>query len=282
MSQLIDLCGTPIQLDKIRDFRLVKRECLYYPAYQETETQGFSLFARFGAENKKKFKFVQMVPFGILLSDKEKPSPGSYEIKSFGEAEATKVLADLRKALCNAANIAADLLRIDTSGNKEFHILTAGRRITDIKLRDIPAKVSFLSGKVSDVYKNDSIYEFLGEPISPTVVTIPTLVVTVEKATHVFFGGGIDLADAESAYHALFEAYNQYQADKAKKKNTASFPAFNLPKLDLTAITLQLPFGKGKGTEPESEAPAMLPASSSLSANDEAAHALDSNDQQAT
>lgn len=48
MSQLIDLCGTPIQLDKIRDFRLVKRECLFYPTYQETAAQTFSLFARLG------------------------------------------------------------------------------------------------------------------------------------------------------------------------------------------------------------------------------------------
>ena len=46
MSQLIDLCGTPIQLDKIKDFRLVKRECLFYPAYQEMEEMTFSLFAR--------------------------------------------------------------------------------------------------------------------------------------------------------------------------------------------------------------------------------------------
>ena len=83
MSQLIDLCGMPIQLDKIKDFRLVKRECLFYPAYQEMEEQTFSLFARFGAERKKKFKFVKMVPFGMLLSDKEKPQNGGYEIKSF-------------------------------------------------------------------------------------------------------------------------------------------------------------------------------------------------------
>lgn len=78
MNQLIDLCGTPIQLEKIKDFRLVKRECLFYPAYQEMEEQTFSLFARFGAEKKKKFKFVKMAPFGMLLSDKEKPQNGGY------------------------------------------------------------------------------------------------------------------------------------------------------------------------------------------------------------
>ena len=168
MSQLIDLCGTPIQLDKIRDFRLVKRECLFYPAYQETAAQTFSLFARLGEQHKKKFQFTQMVPFGILLGDKEKPTTGSYEFKSFGEYAASGILASVGKKLENAANIATDVLRIDTSGNREFRVLTSGRRITVIKLRDIPAKVRFLSGKESDVYKNDQYYPVLASRSHPS------------------------------------------------------------------------------------------------------------------
>lgn len=241
MSQMIDLCGTPIQLEQIKSFRLVKRECLYYPAYQETESQVASIFARFGAEKKKKFTFTQMVPFGILLSDKEKPCTGSYEIKSFGEAVTFNLLGDAVKAVGNIVNIAADMLRIDTSGNKEFHILTQGRRLTNLKLRDIPAKVRFLSGKVSDVYKNDPIYDFLGEPISPTVVAVPTLVVTMDKTPLVFFGGGIDLEDAEATYQALFEAYNQYQAALEQKKPAFALPKINInmPKLNMPSIKLQ-------------------------------------------
>lgn len=248
MSQLIDLCGTPIQLDKIKDFRLVKRDCLFYPAYQETEDQAFSLFARFGAEKKKKFKFVQMVPFGILLNDKEKPVNGGYEIKSFGEAAALNVLSGVGKAVGNVANLAADMLRIDTSGNKEFRIRTQGGRVTNIKLRDIPAQVRFLSGKVSDVYKNDSIYEFLGEPIAPTRAAVPTLVVTVEKSTHVFLGGGVDLPDAEATYQQLFEAYKQLQEESEKKKSPAALPKLNLslPKLNMPSIKIQSPFVIGK------------------------------------
>ena len=174
------------------------------------------------------------------------------------------------------------MLRIDTSGNKEFRVLTQGRRVTDIRLRDIPAKVMFLSGKVSDVYKNDPIYEFLGEPISPTVVAIPTLVVTVDKSNYVFFGGGIDLQDAEATYHALFDAYNQYQANSEKKKISAGTPAFKLPKVDLSSISLQLPFGKAKSaiTEDASNRPQTLPQG--LSANEEAAQALENNNHQAT
>lgn len=241
MGQLIDLCGTPIQLEQVKQFRLVKREYLFYPAYKEVQAQSFSLFARKGATDKKKFEFVKMVPFGALLSDKEKPSSGSYEIKSFGEAAAFNVLAEMGKAIGNVATLAADLLRVDTSGNKEFHVLTQGRRMTVIKLRDIPAKVSFLSGKVSDVYKNDPIYEFLGEPISPTVVAVPTLVVTVDKTTHVFFGEGIDLNDAEGTYHALLEAYNKLQEEKPKVKER-NLPKISVPKLSVPTIKIQSPF----------------------------------------
>lgn len=248
MSQLIDLCGMPIQLDKIKDFRLVKRECLFYPAYQEMEEQTFSLFARFGAERKKKFKFVKMVPFGMLLSDKEKPQNGGYEIKSFGEAAVLNVLAGVGKAVENVANLAADVLRIDTSGNKELRIRTQGGRLTSMKLRDIPAKVMFLSGKVSDVYKNDPIYELLGEPIAPTVAVVPTLVITIDKATHVFLGGGIDLDDAEATYHQLFEVYKQFKEESEKKKAPAALPKINLslPKLSMPSIKIQSPFVIGK------------------------------------
>ena len=52
MGTLIDLCGTPIQLEHVRSFRLVKRDCIFCPAYQEMQEQTFSLFARKGAANK--------------------------------------------------------------------------------------------------------------------------------------------------------------------------------------------------------------------------------------
>lgn len=248
MNQLIDLCGTPIQLAKVKDFRLVKRDCLFYPAYQEMEEQTFSLFARFGAEKKKKFKFIQMVPYGILLSEKEKPVNGGYEIKSFGEAAALNILDGVSKAVGGIANIASDMLRIDTSGNKEYRIRTQGGRFETVRLRDIPAQVRFLSGKISDVYKNDSIYDFLGEPIAPTRAAVPALVVTVEKATHVFLGGGIDLADAEAVYQQFFEAYKQFQEESEKGKRPAGLPKLNLnlPRLNIPPIKIQSPLVLGK------------------------------------
>ncbi|MBE5815113.1 MAG: hypothetical protein E7320_07920 [Clostridiales bacterium] len=267
MGQLIDLCGLPIQLGNIKSFQLVKRDFLFHPAYQETAEQTFSLFARRNAESKKKFVYTNMVPYGALLSDKEKPTNKAYEIKSFGEAAGLNILAGVEKAVNSIAGIAVDLLRIDTSGNKTYHVLTEGRRITDIKLRDIPAKVRFLSGKVSDVYKNDPYYEFLGEPIAPIVVSIPTLVVTVDKTTHVFFGGGVDLEDAEATYHTLLNAYNDYQAQQNEKKPQGILPKFNvsLPKIKMPSIKLQSPIAIQKETNTNQ---ASLEESSSMTEHD--------------
>lgn len=242
MSQLIDICGTPIALEKIRNFRLVKRDFLFYPAYQEVATMSFSLFARMGDSNKKKFEFVQMVPFGTLLGDKEKPALGGYEIKSFNEALTFSLIEDAKNALGNVAGLAADFLRIDTSGNKQFTILTTGRRLVKLKMRDIPARVSFLTGKVSDVYKNDPIYSFLGEPIAPVIGSVQALIVTVDKSNYVFFGNGIDVEDIETVYYSLLDAYNQLQSAQdnikprlASPKVTLRFPKVKLPFLKLSS-----------------------------------------------
>ena len=158
------------------------------------------------------------------------------------------VLAGVSKTVGNVANIAADMLRIDTSGNKEYRIRTQGGRLETIKLRDIPAQVRFLSGKVSDVYKNDSIYGYFGEPIAPAKAVMPALAVTVEKSTYVFLGGGIDLEDAEATYHQLFEVYKQYQEESEKKKAPVALPKINLslPKLNMPSIKIQSPFVIGK------------------------------------
>lgn len=254
MGTLIDLCGTPIQLEHVRSFRLVKRDCIFCPAYQEVQEQTFSLFARRGASNKKKFEFVNMVPFGIRLTDKEKPMTDGCEIKSFGEAATFELLTKAGKKLGDVAGIAADMLRIDTSGNQDYKILTPGRNVVHIKLREIPAKVRFLSGKYSDVYKNDSIYEYLGEPIAPIVQPVSTLVVTVDKATHVFFGGGIDLQDAEAVYHSLLDAYNALHEENSKDKLTSGHRlSLSIPKLSIPSIRIQSPFVIQKSTSEAKE-----------------------------
>ena len=253
MAELINICGTPIQLSKIKDFRLTKRECIFYPAYQETEEQTSSVFAKFGAAKKKKFKFVKMVPFGVLLTEREVPSGISHEIKDFGEEIKTNILGKIAhafgKPVGDAATVAVDLVGLDTSGNREYRVLTQGRRVLNVKLRDIPAKVRFLSGKVSDVFLNDSIYKFLGEPISPAIIPIDTLIIMVERVAHVFFGDGFDLEDVQAVYQSLFESYERFKSEKKNAGIHAAMPKLNvqLPKLNMPPVKITIPFARAKG-----------------------------------
>ena len=267
MAQLIDIHGLPVDLEQVSAFRIVPREALYYPAYTETQETKTSLFARFGAQDKKKFRFVNLVPFGILLSPREKPHVGDYRVESFAEAAGQSILAGLGDAIVGVGNLIADALSIDTSGNQQLRILTTGRRVVNTRLRDIPAKVRLLSGKVSDIYKNDPIYPYLGEPISPTIHRTKALEIKINRESFVFFGSGIDISDEEidTTYHALLEAYNQLQKLKEEKKAQPFFqfpkiqlpniqlPKIELPKLELP-IKIQSPFVFGsKDKEPAPE-----------------------------
>ena len=268
MEHLFDLCGMPIQLKKIKAFRLVKRDYLFCPAYQEIDQPNNHGIARLVSTNKHSFRFVKMIPYGAILNETETPVGSSYEIKGFSDSailggqdcktkkscfslfrrknlsqsahdrtenqrnflhfkhkrQTGYVLTEMGHAIGKVANVAADILQIDTSGNQEFRVITRGHHLTKVKLRDIPAKVVFLSGKSSDVYKYDANYKLLGEPISPIIDTVSTLVITVDKNTYVFFGGGIDLDDADSTYHMLLEIYNNHHS----KKNLTPFPKFHV------------------------------------------------------
>ena len=248
MPQLVDIHGIPIDLEQVTAFRVVPREVIYYPAYQETQDTRHSIFARFGQNDKKKFQFVNLVPFGILLEGRERPHIGDYKVESFAEAAGQSILAGVGDFFTNAGNLIADALSIDTSGNIKFRILTSGRRVVEMRIRDIPAKVRMLSGKVSDVYKNDPIYQFLGEPISPTINKTKALMLKTKNETFAFFGSGIDMADEEidRTYHALLDSYNEAQKRLEEKKALEKGrPLIQLPRISIPFLGINI------GGEPE-------------------------------
>lgn len=256
MAQLVDIHGIPFDLEQISAFRVIPREAIYYPAYQETQEMKSSLFARFGSQDKKKFTFVNLVPFGILLEAKERPHIGDYKVESFSEAAGQSILSGVGDFLTGAGNLIADAFQIDTSGNMKLRILTTGRRVVEMRLRDLPAKVCLLSGKVSDVYKNDPIYPFLGEPISPTINRTKALMIKAGRETYAFFGNGIDLTDQQidETYHALLESYNLLQQQKEeKKKLNVGRPLIQLPKIEMPKINIPFLGIKIGGEQAETE-----------------------------
>ena len=265
MGQLIDLCGMPIELNKIKSFRLIKRDYIFYPAYQEVMEQNPPLLAKLLTAKKSRFVFLRMLPYGALLNQKEEPIGNSYEIKGFENPENQPTRSNRRRfflfqsnhsfsksaepkqfalfgrkkrkkasaattkaAMRNVASVAADMLHIDTSINQEFRIITHGHQLRTVKLKDIPTKIHFLSGKVSDVYKHDANYKLLGESTTPTIAAISSLVVTIGHSSYVFFGGGIDLDNAEDAYYTLLEAYNNHHF-KTRKNISPLKSQFRLP-----------------------------------------------------
>ena len=188
------------------------------------------------------------MPYGILLDNKERPHIGDYKVDSFAEAVGQSILGGVGVALTGAGNMIADLFSLDTSGNKRFRVLTVGRRVEDICLRDVPAKVKMLSGKVSDVYKNDQLYPFLGEPISPTINRTKALMLKTKNETFAFFGSGIDMVDeeVERLYHSLFESYNQVQKRLEEKKlQERNRPLFQIPRISIPFLGINI------GGEPE-------------------------------
>lgn len=242
MKQLIDLCGVPIQIKKIQNLQLIKRDYLFYPAYQEIAKEPQPFLKRIIETNKTSFQFSKMVPYGAILNEKEIPVANSHEIKHFGESEEndTKSNNIKQKLAClfgkktsgtnrpgGVAGIAAEVFRIDTSKNRLLRVITYGHHLTTIRLGDIPAKIQFLSGKISDVYQHDQIQKQLGEPIAPVILPVPTLVVTLSNSTHVFFGEGIDLEDAEATYYSLLEAHTNPHS--AKQIDTSVFQRISAP-----------------------------------------------------
>ena len=75
---------------------------------------------------------------------------------------------------------------------------------------------------MSDVYKNDSLYPLLGEPIAPAVLTVPTLKITTKNEEYLFYGNGIQLSDVNSAYVALGSKVDSMAALK-ESKDSKSF-----------------------------------------------------------
>ena len=241
MGKLIDICGEPIDIDKIQGFHLYSRDYIYSPFYEETADTRPALFRRFSS-TEKRFVFRRMMPLGCVLGEREKPSLSGHEIKSFGEAAGKYALQAIGDAFSNVGHMAADLFHIDLSSNVRYNVMTPGHRMTEVRLRDIPAKVRFLSGKLSDVYKNDQIYEFLGEPIAPAFTRVKTLVLNVEKKTLVFFGNGIDTDDPDAIYKALIDQHNAAEELKTQKKPRPSLPKIEFPRIDIGSIKLQMPF----------------------------------------
>lgn len=203
MEQILDICGTRIPYSEIREFRLVYREYIYRPSYREQA----------GVMKKHantKYVFYQMLPFAAVLIADDK----HYKLASrqaYAKTVKESIIKDV--AVMTLSRIKSRVER------RQYHCQNIAGRFFTVFLDDVPALLIRNDGKMSDVYKNDSLYPLLGEPIAPAVMNVPTLKITTKNEEYLFYGNGIQLQDVQAAYAEIGARMDSIAALKETREN---------------------------------------------------------------
>ena len=246
MSQKIDIHGLFIDPETITDLSMQKRIAVFYPVFHEISSAKSAF--HFSSQKQHILRFDHQEPYGIILSDAEQPDPSSYIVK-YQEAVLERLLKGLGKAGKNMIGHMAEILKIDTSGDRQYRILQSGRNVKQTSIREIPAKVRLLSGQWVDVFKNTPEYDFQGgSPYAITEINALMLTIATKAKNYALYGAGVDASNEEiySAYQSLKDLYNQIQADRAflsashTKKPLLQLPQINvkLPKVELKKVNI--------------------------------------------
>ena len=180
MAQKIDINGLFIDPESISDLLLQKRISVFFPVFYEIP-QPKRFFNR-STTTQHILQFDHQEPYGIILADIEQPDSSGYVV-NYKEAIADKIFKAVGKAGKNVVGHAAEVLKIDVSGDRHYRILQSGRNVKSVSIREIPAKVHLLSGQWVDVFKGNRDYDFQGgNPYAITDVGANALTITtVEK-----------------------------------------------------------------------------------------------------
>ena len=263
MPQKIDIHGIFIDPETIVDLGIQKRISVFYPVFEEIETQK-SFFGRFSSGQKHVLRFVRQQPYGIILADAEHPDPGSYVV-NYQEAAFERFLKGLGQTGKNLTGHIMEMLKIEMSGDRKYRILQSGRQVKETSIREIPAKVHLSSGQWVDVFKSSPDFDFQGgTPYAVAEVGSAALMICTKERVYVLYGAGVDASDEEvkNAYQNLIIIYNQIQSKKdalkeeQKNKPILQFPRINvqLPNIEIPKIPhirFQSPFVIGKKSELE-------------------------------
>ena len=275
MAQKIDINGLFIDPESISDLLLQKRISVFFPVFYEIP-QPKRFFNR-STTTQHILQFDHQEPYGIILADIEQPDSSGYVV-NYKEAIADKIFKAVGKAGKNVVGHAAEVLKIDVSGDRHYRILQSGRNVKNVSIREIPAKVHLLSGQWVDVFKGNRDYDFQGgNPYAITDVGANALTITiVEKKVeryYVLYGAGVDASNEEvlSAYKILTELFNEIQARReeviSEQVKTHKLRA-ELPKLSLPKIKFQSPFVIEK-RQPNTTSETLPASSSDTSSSDE-------------
>ena len=220
MNTLYDLCGTQIDILKIKDFRIVQREYIYRPMYKEADKTVKNMLSG------KKYVFFSMQPFAAIYDEhSRKTAISDYKAKTFKESIGKDVLEGVVTTI-------GDKLNIKSLKYVKYQCINLAGRKFSTYLNDIPAMLIRSDGKASDVHKEDELFQLLGEQIAPVIEFVPALEIKADE-NFLFYGNGIQIDDIESEYNKLkmAVAYVKEQQNQLKliKKSKPSLPQLHLP-----------------------------------------------------
>ncbi len=198
-----DIYGTHIPYCDIKDYKIVQREYIYRPSYREKSSPFGKIFS------KGEYEFDRMLPYAAILTKED--SDYKLAVKNVN-------VTTVKSAILKDIAVGALSAFRDKMNRKRFHCKNVAGRCFTTFLDDIPTVIIRNDGKISDVYKNDSLYPLLGEPIAPTIMIVPAMSIETKNEQYLFFGNRIQLNDVESEYIRLRNEMEFFKENNSQKK----------------------------------------------------------------
>lgn len=218
MGEYFDICGTRIPFSAIKDFRVIEVEFVFRPTYCENKK------TMLGSFSGKRFEFVAMQPYAAIIGQQgHKSALGEYKAKDFKEA----LGKDLAGGIIYTV---ADVLKIKAIKYQKYQCLNLAGRAFTTYLDDIPVKVTWSDGHVTEVFREDSMYSSLGENATPGIQYIQALVIKAGE-NYCFYGNGVQLSDANAEYERLKYEFDEYQLQRKQSRMIGGGKKISLPQI---------------------------------------------------
>lgn len=235
MLDFFDIFGTPIPYAEIKDFRIVQREYIYRPVYEEVIYLDKRVFKH---EQKTEYRYIQMEPYAAIIDESDRRWIFSGKAKTAKEHVGLELLNDVRETI-------GDKFKLKAVKGKRYLCMKQTGRVFQMYLDEIPVLVKMNDGRIVEVNKDTDLYKQLGESILPAINIVPALIIRANE-NYIFWGNGIQIDNIGYEYKRLQTEISEYKHGnilETKERKAIEKKSFQIPKI----LTL------GKQKEPISD-----------------------------
>lgn len=211
MYQTINICGMQIPLSEIRDYKLIKKDFIFRPAYIEIPRLSLGWLV-----SPTPYKFDKMVPYAQLITENEfKNIISNNNTPNIRQAIVSNIPSGII-GLLSKGSVVSDLAsgvvsgvvdsvsnKFSTSKKDVYYCLSLSGRPFTTKLKDVHPMLTYSNGSVTDVDKKDAIFRQLTGITKASVSTVDALLIVTTGGSYLFYGSGIQLDDVNPTYSFL-------------------------------------------------------------------------------